>query len=256
MIDTHAHLNFSDFEKDYPEVIKRSQQEGVEKIINVGTKFDTSKKAIELANKFSCLYASVGLHPIYVLDEKTDIKEYQEIAKDKKVVAIGEIGLDYYHQEDKEIKDKQKEVFSLFLNLAKKESLPVILHCRGSKDKPTDAYQDILKIEGLNKIRGVIHCFTANWQIAKRFLEKDFFIGFTGIITFASELNEVVRKVPLERILTETDCPFLAPHPFRGRRNEPAYVKYVLEKIAEIKEISFNEVEKQTRANAYKLFSF
>lgn len=170
-------------------------------------------------------------------------------------MAIGEIGLDYFHIQNIKAQNKQKEVFQRFLELAKEKDLPVILHCRGTKEEPAKAYQEMLDI--LKKIgyyKGVIHCFTSIPEIAQEFLDLGFYVGFTGIITFAKELEEAVKVVPLNRILLETDCPFLSPEPMRGKRCEPWYVKFTAQKIAEIKNVSFEEVIQQTTQNAIGLF--
>lgn len=280
MIDTHAHLNFVKFNQDYAEVIQRSFNNGVKKIINVSSNLATSQRAIEIAKKFDNCYAAIGLHPIYVKDEEFDLEKYYFLVRTNKRVikAIGETGLDYtvFVREQAEVKDKsrfpqfiiqkQKEVFLKHLELSQKFNLPVILHCRGDKNNPKQAYKDLLDILRLHlnprrnqhqSAPGVIHCFGANWSIAQQFLDLGFYVGFTGIITFPNateDLLEVVAKTPLEKILIETDCPFLAPQPVRGQRCEPWHVKFTAEKIAEIKKMSFEEITRATTKNAIKLF--
>lgn len=261
MIDTHAHLNFQDFKNDYAEVIKRSFNNGIKAIINVGSDFSTSQRAIEIAKKFSNCYAAIGLHPIHIQDEEFKIDNYSQLIHTnlRIVKAIGETGLDYFHNSQN--KKEQKEIFLKHLQIAQKFNLPIILHCRGSKENPKQAYEDLLSIinDRLSTIiSGVIHCFSADWTIAQKFLDSGFYIGFTGIITFPNvgqNLLEVVAKMPMDKILIETDCPFLAPHPIRGQRCEPWYVKYTAEKIAEIKKVSLNKVIRQTTNNAIKLFN-
>lgn len=255
MIDTHAHLNFKAFEKDCAQVIERSFNNGIKFIINVGSQLDTSRKAIELADKFKNLYVAVGLHPIHAADEVFDFEAYKKLAQNKKVVAIGETGLDYFHIKEKKLLELQKEIFLSHIKLAKELDLPLVLHCRGSKEEPNKAYQEmlgILKKEKANK--GVIHCFSANLDIAKEFLDMGFHVGFTGIATFAKELESVICGIPSNKILTETDCPYLAPVPYRGKRCEPWHVKFTIEKIAQIKGLDFLEAEKQTEQNAINIF--
>ncbi|MEK7166824.1 MAG: TatD family hydrolase [Patescibacteria group bacterium] len=260
MFDAHSHLNFIAFKKDYAEIIGRSFNNKIKGIINVGSQLETSKKAIKIAHEFfdKKIYAAIGLHPIHANDEKFNLKKYQKIARDPKVKAIGEIGLDYYRISDVKTQNLQKEIFLQQLNLAKKNNLPVILHCRGSVEKPLKAYEEMLNIlKKYPDLTGVIHCFGANWKIAEQFLCSNFYISFTGNITFNNNKNieEVIKKIPLNKILTETDCPYLTPEPFRGKRNEPLYVKYVIKKIAEIKNLDYEKVDKITTQNAIKLFN-
>ncbi len=227
---------------------------------------------------FNGVYAAVGLHPADIKKEEFDFEVYKKLAQDKprtfceprfaqksaacsqkvrgkKVVAIGETGLDYFHISDSKLIIRQREVFLKHLKLARELNLPLILHCRGSKDEPLKPYYEILEILAKEKnSRGVIHCFTATSEIAKKFIDLEFAIGFTGVITFAKQLEEVVKEIPLANILTETDCPYLAPEPYRGKRNEPSYIKFVVEKIAKIKNLSVDEVSEQTTQNAIKLF--
>jgi TatD DNase family protein len=259
MIDTHAHLNFPDFDDDLSKIMQNNFQQGLEAVINVGTDIESGQKAIEISKEFDNCYVSLGLHPTEVGNEEFFLKEYQDlILKNfKKIKAIGETGLDYFEIQDK--KDKQREIFLKHLQLAQEFELPIILHCRGSRDNPKDAYLDLLKIfKGLSQIpTGVVHCFSSNWEIAQEFLNLGFYIGFTGPITFknvSQDLLTVGEKVPLQKILLETDCPFLTPEPYRGKRNEPIYIRFIAEKIAFLKNISFKEVVNQTSKNARKLF--
>ncbi len=248
LIDTHAHLSFRDFDKDRDQVIKRAFEIGVEKIINVGTNFKDSKDSIALAEKYKNIYATVSLHPIDVENEKFDEKLWLELAKNQKVVAIGETGLDFFHLSDKE---KQKEVFKALIKIAYRLGKPLILHSREA-DKEV---LDILTNSELPSKRGVIHCFSRDYTIAKKFLNLGFLISYTGNITYNKERSSSIPKVPLNKIMVETDCPFMAPVPFRGKRNEPSYVKYIAEKIAEIKNVSFEEVAEKTTQNAKDLFN-
>ncbi len=275
LVDTHCHLNFRAFKDDVDEVVKRTLDAGM-KVINVGSQYSTSKRAVDLAcQHIRQLYAAVALHPIHLFDvevdedevkfhsrkEEFDRKQYEELAKDPGVVAIGENGLDYYRfpegVDQKEVIAKQKDTFRKHLDLARDLELPFIVHCRSPKQKPDWAYEDIVEIlKEYPGMQGVIHCFTASIPVARQFLDIGFHISFTGIITFpnAKDLVEVVKYVPLDRILVETDAPYLAPQQYRGKRNEPLYVRHVAEKIAEVKGVSYNEVEAQTTKNAVALF--
>jgi len=268
MIDSHCHLNFNAFKDDWREVLNRSFDNGVEMMINIGSNYKTSERAVKIAKEFPQCYAAVGLHPIHVQEEKFDLEKFKEliIANKNYIKAIGETGFDYFHQPfDKE---KQKEVFLKHIELAKEFDLPVIFHCRGAAGNFLQAYEDLLNIHRISvnplsnqrksvSPRGVLHCFSANWQIAQEFLDLGFYIGFTGIITFNNcddYLLEVVEKTPLEKILIETDAPYLAPEPRRGQRCEPWHVQFTAQKIAQIKKISIEDVIKQTTFNAKNLF--
>ncbi|MCL5407519.1 MAG: TatD family hydrolase [Patescibacteria group bacterium] len=248
-IDTHAHLNFEAFELDNGQVIERAKIAGVEKIIIPSSNLKTSLKAIEIAEKFEGVFAAVGLHPIHVKDEAFDEENFQKLAKNKKVVAIGEIGLDYYY--DKSNLLNQKEVLIKSIKLAQVVSKPIIVHSR-------EAAADILPILMTESPipSGVMHCFQEDWQFAQAVLEMGFYLSFTGLITFSKNQKtiEVLKETPLERILIETDCPYMTPEPYRGKRNEPTYVIEVAKKIAEIKKIPLEKVETQTTKNAEKLF--
>jgi len=270
LVDTHAHLNFSAYKNDLDETIGRALSEKIW-IINVGSQYKTSKKAVEIAEKYKeGVFAAIGLHPIYstpdLIKIKTDPKEgnlaskgeifqidkYRKLAESKKVVAIGEIGLDYYNKPKTKrkislFKEKQKEIFLKQLELARNLNLPIIFHCRM-------AHNDLLNILKLKSgLRGVIHCFTGSWREAKEYLTRNFYLGFNGII-FKLDLDEVIKKTPLNRILVETDCPYLTP-PLAGReRNEPVFVKYVVQKIADLKGVNFKKVAEITTENARVLF--
>ena len=255
LIDTHSHLDFKEFDPDREDVIKRAFDSEVEKIINVGCNLERSKNSIKLAKKYDKIYAAVGVHPHDV--EKYEAKnlksELGKLARQNKVVAIGECGLDYFRLENEKDKEKQKEFFKLQLDLAKELDLPIIIHCR-------NAFKDLLEIlKGVSDLpRGVTHCFSGTLHYAQQFLDLGFLISFTGNVTYVrpqGELLKVVKEIPLDKIMVETDCPYLAPVPHRGERNEPAYVRYMAEKIAEIKGIDFKEVAKKTTENAIKLFN-
>lgn len=248
-IDTHAHLNFQKFNLDWAEAIERAKKAKVKKIINVGSNLKTSRKAVEIAQKSEDAFAAVGLHPIHVKDEDFDEEKFLKLARHKKVVAIGETGLDYYY--DKSTKELQREVLEKLLGLAAKVSKPVILHCR-------DASSDILSFLMAQPLEplGVMHCFAGDWPMAKILLDMGLYISFTGLITFTKNeaAFEVIKNMPLERLMIETDCPYMTPEPHRGRRNEPAYVVEVAKKIAELKKIPLEKIEEQTTKNAEELF--
>ena len=282
LIDTHAHVNFNDFKNDVKEVIKRALDENIW-MINVGAESKTSERAVKMAEEYEeGVYAAVGLHPSHLVEQNVEYKEngeivkykskpeefdygfYLNLAKNKKVVGIGECGLDYYHSPQSKIsnlkskiwKQKQKEVFIKHLELAKEVNKPIIIHCR-------NAHDDLLKILRLavKPPSGVMHFFTGTLEQAKKYIELGFYISFSGVITFplkkgkiVGAYDEIIKNIPLEKILIETDCPYVAPVPRRGKRNEPAYVKYVAQKIAELRGMSFEEVAEQTTKNARKLF--
>jgi len=259
MIDSHAHIDFKEFDSDSEEVIKRFFKGGGEKIINVGCDLNSSIRSYELAKNNENIFASAGIHPHDAgTVNKNSLKKIEDLVKHYKVIAVGEIGLDYFRNLSPQ--EKQIEAFKSQLELADNHNMPLIIHCR-------DAYNDlldILKNYQTSDWRGVIHCFAASWQIAENFLELGFHIGFTGIITYYKdksklgnepEIYKVIRNIPLDKILIETDCPFLAPVPERGKRNEPLFVKYVAEKIAHIRKTSFEEIEKATSENAIRLFN-
>lgn len=288
LVDTHSHAHFRAFRGSEKEVIRRSLDAGVWMNL-VGTQKDTSKAAITFAEQFDAgVYATIGLHPTHLhsthidedevemqtREETFDIAFYRELAKSKKVVAIGEMGLEYYRLADvvqqkgiteDEIKQKQQEVFRQAVELAAELDLPIIIHCRDAHEDAQAIIREAQAKHGA-KVRGVVHCYTSDWERARPYLEElGFMISFTGIITFeikkssrdATEaLLDVVRKAPLDRIMVETDCPYLSPAPHRGERNEPSYVRFVAEKVATLKDISFDEVAKQTTENAFTLFRY
>ncbi|MEK7076280.1 MAG: TatD family hydrolase [Patescibacteria group bacterium] len=260
IFDSHCHPQMAQYDKDREEVIARAQRAGVS-MICVGTDLETSRQAIELAQKHEGVWATVGLHP-NDLNNELRVMNYEELLKEDKVVAIGEVGLDYYRTPEPEKQKKQKEVFEQFINLALKHDKPLILHCRDSKAGSIGrAYKDMAEIIGNWKLkignsalRGVVHSFTGTKNEAKQFLDLGLFLGFNGIITFVRQYDEIVREVPLERILLETDAPFLTPEPYRGKRNEPAYVIEVAKKLAELKNEPYEKVVEQTTKNCKNLF--
>ena len=287
MIDTHAHCHFNAYKDDQDEVIKRSLDKGT--IINlVGTQSDTSLRAVELAEKYDGVYASVGLHPEHLFskyvdkevrlaggsaeeaenhtEEDFDYNFYKKLARHPKVVGIGECGLDFYHIPEglsvEKMLPKQREIFLQHIKLAKELGLPLVIHCR-------DAHEQLLVILSEAKdpsvdISGTMHCYTSNWSNAEQYLKLGLYIGFTGVITFPpkksapkaqEDLLEVVKRIPEERILLETDCPYLSPIPYRGKRGEPWMIEATATKIAELRGISTEEILKITTINALRLFS-
>ncbi|MFS8630524.1 MAG: TatD family hydrolase [Bacillales bacterium] len=251
LFDTHTHLNAYQFADDLPEVIDRALKEGVSRMVVVGFDRPTIEIAMDLIEKYDFLYASIGWHPVDAIDMKDeDLDWIEELAKHPKVVAIGETGLDYHW--DKSPKDIQKEVFRKQIRLAKKLQLPLVIHNR----EATADVVEILKEENAAEVGGIMHCFSGSPETALECVKMNFYISLGGPVTFknAKKPKEVAKAVPLDRLLIETDCPYLAPHPYRGKRNEPAYVKLVAEEIAALKGLSFEEVAKATTENAERLF--
>ena len=281
-IDSHCHVHFRAYKDEQDDLIKKTLLDGVF-MLTVGTDKETSREAVECAEKHDGVFATIGLHPEHVIDqtfhdeqeseehhpaEIFDPSYYRSLAVSKKCVAIGECGLDYYRFpegiDQEEAKQKQKATVRAHFDLAHELNLPVVVHCR-------DAYVDQLAINqeyidaGKLSRRGVIHCFTGNVEEARAFVAQGFCLGFTGVITFPprktdmlvdglTETQQIIREMPFENILIETDSPYLTPVPFRGKRNEPSYVKFVAQKIAEIKQVSLEDVERITTENAKRLF--
>ena len=253
LIDSHAHIQGNEYDGEVEAVIERARGAGVEKIIAVGGAGDMSSNtdAIALADSFPDIYATVGMHPHDAKDVGTEeLSALSELTAHPKVVAVGETGLDYYYNHSP--RDMQRRVFSQFIRIARQTGLPIVVH---ERDATKDA-AELLRSEGAGELRGVIHCFTGNYEAACAYLDLGFYLSFTGIITFknAERLRDVVRKVPLEHMLIETDSPFLTPVPHRGKRNEPAYVRFVAETIANIKKIDLQEVARVTTENVSSLF--
>jgi TatD DNase family protein len=267
IFDTHAHLNFFEFDRDRDELIKKCLDNQIG-IINVGTNFRSSEKAIKIAENYPELFTSIGLHPTNItfdflkskecskteegfLEDGFDYDKYKELAKAKQVVAIGECGLDYYYRPKgttkKELfKEEQKKVFIKQLDLAKELDLPVIIHCRA-------AFDDLFEILSKRKVKGVLHCFTGTKEEAERFLSLGLYFGLNGII-FKTDIEEAMKVIPLDRILLETDCPYLSP-PMFEERNNPLSLKYIIDEVARIKEVSVKEIEEITYKNAKDLFN-
>lgn len=251
LFDTHAHLNADDYRDDLEEVIERAGNVGVSNIVVVGFDRPTIERTMELVEKYDHIYGCIGWHPVDAVDcTEEDLQWIEQLCKHPKVVAYGEIGLDYHW--DKSPKDIQQRLFRKQIRLAKKLRLPIVIHTR-------DAMEDtvtILKEEHAEEVGGIMHCFSGSVETARECMKMNFYISLGGPVTFknARRPKAVAKEVPLDRILIETDCPYLAPHPYRGKRNEPAYVKLVAEQIADIKGVSFKELAEATTKNAKLLF--
>jgi TatD DNase family protein len=283
LIDTHAHLDFPDFASDLEDVLRRANDAGVTRIITIGTSLESSRRAIELAEKYPAVFAAIGVHPTSVEEGEDDvITPLRELAKNPRVVAIGETGLDYHRlpseqvakeeqvqvmsalrtETDEEIeaqirdgafKSKQASLFQQQLDLAAELGLNVVIHQR-------DAWEDTLKIMApyAGKVRGVFHCFGGSLDQANEVLNLDHLVSFTGIVTFknGAAVREVAAQIPLWKFMVETDCPYLAPAPFRGKRSEPAHTRIVAEAIAAARKISLDELAEATTETAEKFFQF
>ncbi len=274
MFDTHCHIQFNGFKNDYEQIIKKCIEKDCT-MFAVGTQKDTSKKAAEFAQKYDNIYAIVGLHPIHSSstevdeeeisfvsrEEEFDYQYYKNLASQPKVVGIGECGIELFHlpknKNKNEILEKQKKSFLAQIKLALELNLPMSIHVR-------DAYQEVIEILEKEKINGVIHCYTGNWPTAQNFLDLGLYLGFTGVVTFPPkktdpqpqyDLLEVIKNCPANKILVETDAPYLAPQAYRGQRCEPWMVEEVIKKIAEIKNINFKEMLEITKNNTKKLFT-
>lgn len=252
LIDSHAHLDMRHFDSDRDQVVERALSANVAHIITVGIDMLSSLNAIKLTQAYSCVFASVGIHP-HNADEanKNELEQISLIAKQKKIVAIGETGLDFYR--NRSSREKQIKVFEQQLDIAISLDLPVVIHDR-------QAHTETLKILSSfkrNRLTGMIHCFSGDYNLAETFMNMGYYISIPGIVTFsnARQIQDVVRRVPLNRLLIETDAPFLAPAPYRGKRNEPSYIYYTAQKVANLRGISFEEVLHHTSKNSCQLFN-
>ena len=251
IFETHAHYDDEQFDLDREELLSSMPEQGVGTIVNVSATYESCRRVVDLVQKYPFMYAAVGIHP----DEAGSLNEerfqqMKELCKQEKVVAVGEIGLDYYW--DNESHDVQKEWFVRQLDLARELNLPVLIH---SREAAADT-MEIMKEHGQG-LRGVIHCYSYSKEQAKEYVKMGYYIGVGGVVTFknARKLKETVEEIPLTSIVLETDCPYLAPVPFRGKRNNSSYIKYVAEEIAEIKGISYEAVVEQTEKNARDLYN-
>ena len=286
MIDAHTHVQSLAYDKNRDEIIKRAQVARV-KMITVGTQYETSKSGVELAEKYpKDIWASVGFHPTHAVSrpdsptgeegpreagkwhhdlkeqknptpEIFDLEKFRKLASHPKVVAIGECGLDYYRirNEELRIKEAQKEIFIEQAKLAKEFNKALMIHCRPQKGTD-DAYEDLLSIihDSLSIIPRILHFYVGSLSITKKLVEAGFYFTFGGVITFSHDYDEVIKYIPLERILLETDAPYVAPAPYRGKQNEPSYILEIAKKMAEIKGTSYENILKSTTATACKLF--
>lgn len=251
LFDTHVHLNARQFKEDQEEVIKRAYDAGVNYMVVVGFDRETIPLALKIAENHDTIYASVGWHPVDAIDmTDEDLTWLEELSAHPKVVALGEMGLDYHW--DKSPKNVQKEVFRKQIQLAKKVDLPIIIHNR----EATEDIIDVLQEENAKEVGGIMHCYNDSPDYIQACLDMNFYISFGGTVTFknAPLPQKAVLEVPDDRLLIETDAPFLAPHPNRGKRNEPAYVKLVAEKLADLKGVSFEEISEITTNNAFEFF--
>lgn len=251
LIDTHSHYNDEKFDNDRDEVIQNITNSGITTIINAGYSLESSKRAIEIANNYDFMYATVGVSPNDIENlENNYIEQIKEMAKEQKVIAIGEIGLDYYW--NKENKETQKEIFIKQVELANQLGLPIVIHTR---DAVMDTI-DILKNKVNCNKKGVFHCCPLNTELIKEGLKLGFYISFAGPITFKNSKNaeEIVKMVPIDRILTETDSPYLSPEPVRGTRNDSRNIKYIAQKIAQIKNMPIENIVEQIQKNAKTIF--
>lgn len=252
LIDTHAHINIEQFDEDREQVIERALDAGVTRIVNIGYNRETIPSSLKLAEEHDFIYSTVGWYPQDAINmEEGDLEWLESLCSHPKVVAIGEIGLDYYW--DTSPKELQQQIFREQIRLARRMKLPIVIHNR-------EAHGDVVRIlkeENAAEVGGIMHCFSGSWEIAKQCLDMNFYISFGGPITFKNAVRpkEVLAKVPLDRLLIETDCPYLTPHPYRGKRNEPAYVRYVAEAAAEIKGIEMEEIARITSENSFQVFT-
>lgn len=251
LFDSHAHLDDDAFAEDRDAVIQRAVAGGVERIVNIGADMESSARSVALAGAYDMIYAAVGIHPHEAsrMNPADDALLFEWTKLDK-VVAIGEIGLDYYY--DHSPRDRQKEAFIRQLDVARQARMPVVIHNR-------DAHGDtmeILRREGKG-LTGVVHCFSGSQEMADELVKMGWYIGVDGPVTFknAAKLPDIVRRIPLERLLIETDCPYLTPVPLRGKRNEPAYVKYVARRVADLRDMAWEALAEATAENACRLFN-
>ena len=253
IFESHAHYDDSKFDDDREELLSTMQENGIEKIINIGCSIESCKSTLELTKQYPFVYGVMGIHPSDIGDLNEDTFLWlREQVKKEKVVAVGEIGLDYYWDKEEEVQKNQRIWFRRQLELAKESNLPVIIH---SRDAAADT-MEIMKEAHVQGIKGVIHCFSYSKEQAQEYVKMGYYIGVGGVVTFkdGKKLKSVVEAIPLTSIVLETDCPYLAPEPNRGKRNESAYIQYVAEEIARLKGISVEEVLTQTEINAKQVY--
>ncbi len=253
IFETHAHYDDDRFEKDRDTLLSSLKQQGIGRVMNVGASIESTKTTLALADVYDFVYAAVGVHPsdIDCLNEES-FAWLREQTASRKVAAVGEIGLDYYWEKDAAVQERQRYWFARQMELAREASLPVIIH---SREAAADTLK-VLKSVHAEQIPGVIHCYSYSREMAEEFIKMGYYIGVGGVVTFknAKKLKETVQAIPLERILLETDCPYMAPEPYRGKRNDSSYLPLVLAAIAELRGITPEEVERATEENARCLF--
>ena len=257
LVDTHTHLNFSHFEKNWQKIAETCLKENIW-LINVGCSLKTSKKAVEIANYFEGgVFAAVGVHPAEIKKEKIDFEKFLELAKEPKAVAIGEVGFDFWHEPFG--LEEQKKVLKSFIEIAQEVKKPVIFHLRSSKDKSLNAYQVLigfLEKENFADLKGVVHSFEGSIEEGEVFLKKGFYLGANGLINLSKKTAKVFKKLPLERIILETDAPYLKPPRAKGEINTPCNVVFVADKLARLKKVEEEKIFQITTKNARELFDF
>ncbi|MFT5574458.1 MAG: TatD DNase family protein [Cryomorphaceae bacterium] len=251
IVDSHCHINFEELAKRMPEVLSNARMNDVSHMLCVSVNLEDFPQVIGLAHEHEHIFASVGVHPCYEDVKEPSVEELVEIAQDPKIVAIGETGLDYFRIEDQDM-TWQRDRFKRHIAAAKEVNKPLIIHTRSAADDT----MRILKEEGADQCRGVMHCFAEDWDVAQKALDLGFYISFSGIVTFKSATNvqEVARKCPIDRILVETDSPYLAPVPLRGKMNEPANVRHTAQFVADLRGISLEQLAEATTNNFFELF--
>ncbi len=254
IFESHAHYDDKQFDPDREELLSLMEQHGIGRIVNVGSDFAACRRTLELTRQYEFVYGAVGIHPSDIEDLNEDVYDWlKETAADPKITAVGEIGLDYYWEKDSKVQSRQRYWFCRQMELAREVSLPVIIHSR-------EAAEDTLKIvRGIHgeDIPGVVHCFSYSPELAEEYVKMGYYIGIGGVVTFknAKKLKETAARIPLDRILLETDCPYLSPEPYRGKRNSSLNLPYVVKEIADLRGLSEEEVRNATCANAFRLFS-
>ncbi len=250
-IDSHAHLEMKEFDPDRPQVIERAIAGGIDGIITIGTDLESSRKALALAKTYQKIWATVGFHPHDAASFHPEtLPQLAKLTKDPLVVAVGEIGLDFFRNLSPPT--RQKETFRHLIHLARTVALPIIIHDR-------EAHEEVLTIlreEKAEEVGGIFHCFSGDWEMARQCLDMNFFLSITGAVTYkkGSVLEEVIRRAPIESLLLETDAPYLAPHPFRGKRNEPAHLVHTAEHVARLRGLALSELSQAVLQNTYRAF--
>ena len=251
IVDSHCHINFDELHKRLPDILANAKLNQVSHMLCVSVNLEDFTQVKALADEYQHIFASVGVHPCYEDVKEPSVEELVEIGSDENIVAIGETGLDYFRIEDQDM-TWQRDRFVHHINAANTVNKPLIIHTRSAADDT----MRILKEEGADQCRGVMHCFAEDWDVAKKALDLGFYISFSGIVTFKSATNvqEVARKCPIDRVLVETDSPYLAPVPLRGKQNEPAYVRHTAQFVADLKGMPLESLAEQTTQNFFELF--